>query len=208
MFKNKPVLVIGIVMAMLIPVLAQAGDDIRDDVGVPSRLIGNPAGLSPDAVTTPKEESGSALHLTSDRDALLRLDQDAATVIVNNPAHVSVMLDSPRLLVLMPRQPGATSFTVLGNQGEVILRKDVIVSNVQSKYVRIRRICGANDASCSPAAYYYCPDGCYEVTPVAAGQGGNVPPPPANVAAKEAADAAASLGPAAPRSDSKSGGAR
>ena len=118
------------------------------------------------------------LRLTSNKNRIIRLDQDAASVIVNNPVHAVVMLDSPRLLIVMPRQPGVTSFTVLDSAGNVILHKDIIVTNVQPRYVRIRRMCGGGDASCVPAAYFYCPDGCYEVTPVGdAGTGGNVPAP-------------------------------
>jgi Flp pilus assembly secretin CpaC len=123
-----------------------------------------------------------ALRLTTDQDKIIRLQQDAASVIVNNPNHAVVMLDSPRLLIVMPRQPGTTSFSVLDAQGNTILHKQVIVSNVQQQYVRVRRVCGASDASCVPAAYYYCPDGCYEVTPVAADAQGAVPPPPAQPA--------------------------
>jgi len=118
------------------------------------------------------------LRLTSNKDVLIRLDQDAASVVVNNPAHAAVMLDTPRLLIVMPRLPGATSFHVLNAKGEIILKKDVIVSNVEKQYVRIRRACGANDASCQAAAYYYCPDGCYEVTPVPPGDANATPAPP------------------------------
>jgi len=88
------------------------------------------------------------------------------------------MLDSPRLLIIMPRLPGATSFTVLDNHSEIIMEKEVIVSNVQAQYVRVRKVCVGGDASCAPATYYYCPDGCYEVTPVAPVETGNPTPPP------------------------------
>lgn len=118
-----------------------------------------------------------ALRLTSNKDQIIRLDQDAASVIVNNPAHATVLLDSPRLLIIMPRDPGATSFKVLNGDGAVILQKDIIVTNAQPKYVRIRRMC-TGGAGCVPEAYFYCPDGCYEVTPVAGGTGAiGIPPP-------------------------------
>jgi len=118
------------------------------------------------------------LRLTTNKDKLVRLDKDAASVIVNNPEHASVMLDSPRLLIVMPRQPGATSFSVLDSAGNTILHKEIIVTNVQPQYVRIRRMCAGSDASCAPTSYFYCPNGCYEVTTInGAGGGGNVPPP-------------------------------
>jgi len=128
----------------------------------------------------PKDD---VLRLTPNKDRILRLEQDAASVIVNNPAHATVLMDSPRLLIVQPHAPGATSFTVLDGAGKTIMHKEVIVTGVQPKYVRIRRMCNSNDGGCVPSAYYYCPDGCYEVNPVDDAQSaGNIPPPPATPA--------------------------
>jgi hypothetical protein len=142
------------------------------------------------------QKHDGALRLTSNKNELIRLDKDAASVIINNPQHVNIMLDSPRLLIVMPRDPGTTSFTVLDAKGQVVLEKDVIVTNTQPQYVRVRRMCTPMDASCVPTAYYYCPDGCYEVTPVQnQGIGEVFAPPPAGAgaAALNAAQAASSL---------------
>jgi hypothetical protein len=117
-----------------------------------------------------------AIRLTPDRTRILRLDQDAASVIVTNPAHASVVMDNPRLLVVMPREPGTTSFTVLDREGKTILERNVIVTGAQQKYVRVRRMCAEGDSSCTSSAYYYCPDGCYEVRPVVDDGGSNIPP--------------------------------
>ena len=138
------------------------------------------AGADLSKVKHVKKDDG-ILRLTSNKNALLKLDQDAVSVIVNNPEHASVMLDTPRLLIVIPHQPGATSFTVLDANGNSIMQKDVIVTNVQEKYVRIRRMCASGDSSCADNAYFYCPDGCYEVTPVAGGKG-NIPPAPSRPA--------------------------
>jgi len=118
------------------------------------------------------------LRLTPDRAQTLQLDQDAVSVVVTNPAHASVLLDTPRTLVIMPRTPGSTSFTVLDGKGGIVLQKTVIVATAaEANYVRIRRMCSPNDNTCVPAAYYYCPDGCYEVQPVQPVQGEvNLPP--------------------------------
>jgi hypothetical protein len=107
------------------------------------------------------------LRVTPDKTAMVRLNTDAASVVVTNPAHAVVQLESPRLLVIMPREPGTTGLTVLDRHGKVILQKNIIVTAAQQHYVRVRRACGAQDPSCVPSAYFYCPDGCYEVTPVA-----------------------------------------
>jgi len=137
------------------------------------------------------------LRLTTNKNKLVRLDQDAASVIVNNPEHAEVMLDSPRLLIVMPRAPGVTSFIVLDADGKTILRKEIIVSNVQPQYVRIRRMCNGSDGSCAATSYFYCPNGCYEVTAVGdTGNGGAAPPPTtAPGAAPSAASPAGAGGP-------------
>jgi len=118
----------------------------------------------------------ASIRLTTDQTKIIRLQQDAANVIVNAPAHASVSLDSSRLLIITPHEPGATSMIVLDKDGKKILQRDIIVSNVQKKYVRIRRMCGAGSSSCAPTSYSYCPDGCYEVTTVPASAAGAPPP--------------------------------
>lgn len=187
MLKILHVLIIGAALVVQ-PIAAHAEADAQ---ALLSRLIAHPKALP--SYTNLLDDKDDALRITSNKDLLLRLDKDAAAVIVNNPETVSIMLDSPRLLILMPRKPGATSFTVLDGNGDLVMQRDVIVSNVQSKYVRIRKMCNGADTSCQPAAYYYCPDGCYEVTPVTATAGDNIPPPPA-VAAKEALDSQVKTG--------------
>lgn len=117
------------------------------------------------------------IRLTPDRTHVLRLDQDAASVVVTNPAHATIALDSPRLLVIMPRMPGATSFTVLNAKGETVMTRDIIVSGAARQYVRVRKSCTTDDPTCVSNSYFYCPDGCYEVNPVAPSEGaGDVPP--------------------------------
>jgi hypothetical protein len=171
----------------LVLLLLMAGSARADGIAQMERLIGKADSQqtqkqSPAAVTSLDPD---AIRLTPDRTKILRLKQDAASVIVTNPQHAVVMLDSPRLLILMPRDPGTTSFTVLDRDGKVLMERNIIVSGAQAKYVRIRRVCGNNN-NCVSSAYYYCPDGCYEITPVdGTGQmavpavaGGTAPPRP------------------------------
>ena len=121
--------------------------------------------------------SPAPLRLTMDQTQIVHLQQDASNVIINTPDHVSVTLENPRLLILTPHLPGTTSMIVLDNAGKTILQQDLIVTNLKSKYVRIKRICASSDSSCNAASYAYCPDGCYEVTAVPATAAGSPPPP-------------------------------
>ncbi len=122
------------------------------------------------------EAEAEPIRIALDSSKIIHLEQDAASVIVNNPRNIGVALDNPRLLVLMPKQPGTTFFTILDASGKTILERRVIVTGTQKKYIRVRRMCGTGNDSCVPSSYYYCPDGCYEVNPVAPAEGvGNVP---------------------------------
>lgn len=177
--KSWSAILIGFLLISFPP--AAHADGIDNDVL--KKILG-----SGNATIKPVDDD--ILRLTTNKDKLIRLEKDAASVIVNNPEHAQVLLDSPRLLIVMPRQPGATSFSVLDGAGNVILHKEIIVSNVESHYVRIRRMCTGGDASCAPTSYFYCPNGCYEVTTMNPG-GVNVPPPvapPGNASANGGAN--------------------
>lgn len=104
----------------------------------------------------------SALNLTPDKSELVRLKDDAASVIVGNPAHVSVLAESSKLLVFIPRQPGATYVTVLGQDGSVIMQRHVIIGSGKDKYVRIRRSCSGAEG-CQETQTFYCPDMCHAI---------------------------------------------
>ncbi len=178
-FKRLPAIIVTLAL-MSVSVSARA-DGI--DPSVLQKFLG-----------TEPAVNNTAIYLTDNEDKVVRLDQDAASVIVNNPDHASVLLDSPRVMIIMPRAPGATSFSVLDANGNTIMHKDVIVTNRKRQYVRIQRVCNGS-SGCTPTSYYYCPNGCYQVTPVAASGGNvNIPPPPAAPSAGSSGGGAAGNG--------------
>lgn len=108
------------------------------------------------------------LRLTPDKSELLRLEEEASTILVGNPAHLSVLAESSKLLVFIPRQAGATHVTVLDSQGKTIMQRHVIVASPKQKYLRIRKSCaGSDDESCRQTQVYYCPDMCHAIAPAA-----------------------------------------
>lgn len=115
------------------------------------------------ATVDPDEMTHPILRLTPDKSEMVKLDQEAASVIVGNPTHVSVLLDTPDTLVVVPRAEGASHFTVIGKDGSVLMQRHVIVGATKEQYVRIRRSCGPNDRNCQPTSVYFCPDMCHEV---------------------------------------------
>ena len=112
-------------------------------------------------------EMGDSTHppvnVTPDRSELVYLDQDASSIIVGNPLHANVIADSSRVLVVVPRAPGATHFTVLDKNGQVIMRRHVIVASPKKDYVRVKRMCMEGSEDCQNTSVFYCPDTCHEV---------------------------------------------
>jgi hypothetical protein len=192
MINKRTVFVLLITLLAGTVAYADGGETLQRLIDGGGTAAASTDSQGPDAASETADDG--SIRITPDTTKIVRLDQDAASVIVANPAHASIALDSPRLLVVMPRMPGTTSFTVLNNRGEVIMEKNVIVAAAaKPKYVRVRRACRAGDETCVPSAYYYCPDGCYEVTPVQPADGPAEAPP-----VMSGAGAAAALPAAAP----------
>lgn len=160
---------VALLIAFTVPAVADGLADMERLIGnktdSPAR-IHTPAGQNGSTATAQKSLDPDAIRLTPDRTKILRLKKDAASVIVTNPAHASVVLDSARTVILMPRMPGTTSLIILDRDGGAILERNIIVSAAQPKYVRIRRACDGRDRTCQESAYFYCPDGCYEINTV------------------------------------------
>lgn len=106
------------------------------------------------------------LRLTPDKTEMVPLDRDAQSVIIGNPDHASVLIENPRLLLFVPRNPGATHVTILDKDGAIVMQRHVVVSAPREKYVRIRRSCAnaSRQGNCQPISVYYCPDMCHEVS--------------------------------------------
>lgn len=116
------------------------------------------------------------LKITPDKSELVRLDSDAASIVVGNPDHLGVLMDNRRLLILVPRQPGATYMTVLDSDGAVIMQRHVIVASPQADYIRIRRSCAGQGRDCQETSVYYCPGMCHQVGMVNSTGSGDMPP--------------------------------
>lgn len=101
------------------------------------------------------------LRLTPDRSEIVRLDSKIGSVIVGNPAHLNIIPESATTIIVVPRAPGASFFTILDENGEVVMQRHAIIAAPKEKYVRIRRSCAGNE--CQPTSVYYCPDMCHEI---------------------------------------------
>lgn len=111
----------------------------------------------------PEETTHPIIRLTPDKSELIRLDAPATSIIVGNPAHVNVIADSSKTLVIVPRLPGATHFTVLGKSGQVIMQRHIIVASPKQDYLRVKRTCSEDSDTCKNTSVFYCPDMCHEI---------------------------------------------
>jgi hypothetical protein len=137
------------------------------------------AGLFPSAdITTEASvdipdgvETHPPLRLTPDKSEIVRLDRPVTSLIVSNPTLASVLMDNPKMLVVVPRLPGATYFTALDRDNKIVMQRHIIVASPKQQYVRIRQTCASSKsrssssrkAACLPIREFYCPDMCHEV---------------------------------------------
>ena len=111
----------------------------------------------------PEEATHPALRLTPDKSEMLRLSTDAASIVIGNESNIQILMDSPKRLIVVPREPGATFFTILDKDGNIIMQRHAIVASPKDKYVRIRRSCRTAGAGCEETSIYYCPGMCHDV---------------------------------------------
>jgi pilus assembly protein CpaC len=71
--------------------------------------------------------SGSALTLDVGKGDLIRLDSNADTVFVADPAVADVQVKSPRLIYVYGKAPGETSFYAVDAEQHVIANKPIVV---------------------------------------------------------------------------------
>jgi pilus assembly protein CpaC len=71
--------------------------------------------------------SGSALNLDVGKGDLIRLDSNADTVFVADPAVADVQVKSPRLIYVYGKAPGETSFYAVDAEQHVIANKPIVV---------------------------------------------------------------------------------
>lgn len=109
-------------------------------------------------------ETHPPLRLTPDKSEILNVDNTIERVIIGNEQHVNIFLDTAKRIIIVPRAPGATHFTLMGKDGKIVMQRHVIVAGPKQDYVRIRRSCGLSaGGDCEPTRVYYCPGMCHEI---------------------------------------------
>ncbi len=97
-----------------------------------------------------KAESGDGLTVPIDQARILRIQRQAASVIIGNPSIADVTIHDARTLVLTGRSYGTTNLVVLDSEGAVLLDDSVVVSANEAHSLRIYRQEARTTYSCSP----------------------------------------------------------
>lgn len=107
----------------------------------------------------------TALDVSPDGPKIVQLPEDGASVIVGNPAHASVVMDNPRVMMINALIPGMTRITVLGKRGNVIFNEHIVVNGPSENYIRVKNACINGGDACQPTRMYYCSEGrqCHNV---------------------------------------------
>lgn len=108
--------------------------------------------------------AGAALRVTLDKSEIVHLDAEIGSIIVGNPLPASVLMDTEKSLIVVPKTTGVTHVTVLGKNGLVLMDRHIIVDAPKPNYVRIRTTCIGKEKGCTPNRSFYCPEGrCAEI---------------------------------------------
>lgn len=189
---------LGFALLALIPSAVQAQDVIEAQPveTVEAEALSAPPPPEGEIQPTPESEAADAsanaviegetsapIRLTPDKTGLVHLSRNAVNVVVGNLSTLRIIPDTNRNLLLVPKEPGATFFRAIDEDGNVIMQRHVIVAAPEKEYIRIRRSCNTNSSvtgrpqedTCKEYSVYYCPDMCHEVGVMGRGEGKAIP---------------------------------
>jgi hypothetical protein len=146
------------VFTLQLSVKAQAQDQPQDLVPAAGSTVMVDTTLAYSDATHPP------LRLTPDKSQIINLEKPVYRVVIGNETHINVLMDTSKRMIVVPRVPGATHFTLLDNTGAVMMQRHVIVASPKEKYIRIREACITDN--CSPFRVFYCPGMCHEIATV------------------------------------------
>jgi Flp pilus assembly secretin CpaC len=106
--------------------------------------------LASGALSAPIAGDHVVVDVTIDEARLIRLDGDAAQIIVGNPAIADVAAQSPRLLVVTGKSYGATNLIVLDREGLQTYHARLAVGEGRAQQVTVYRGVSRQSLHCAP----------------------------------------------------------
>lgn len=129
-----------------------------------SNVLTRPADLDPQIIEQlPDEPTHPTLRLTVDKSEIISFPRNIGSIYIPHEAHISILPDTNRRIVIVPFEMGTTFFRILDEDGEVMMQRHAIVGSPKQNYVRIRRSCSAEAIGCEPTTVYYCEDMCHQM---------------------------------------------
>jgi hypothetical protein len=109
----------------------------------------------------PRAEAAEPLKAVYDKAQILRLPEDAAHIVVGNPAILDVTVETPRLLFLFGKKQGETSITILDAGRREILSRPVVVTAEDERHVTVHT--SAKNGTGTVETIYSCSGRCAKV---------------------------------------------
>jgi hypothetical protein len=101
--------------------------------------------LAPLALAVTAPAGAQTVTVPTDHTGLVRLPQDAATIVVGNPAIADAMLHDARTLFVSGRVFGQTNLIALNAAGHVIYAADISVTMSDRDHVQVVRNRNSDD---------------------------------------------------------------
>jgi hypothetical protein len=94
--------------------------------------------------------SNEVVEVLVDQATLVRLDRQAAEIVVGNPSIADVSVQSGKLLVVTGKSFGETNLIVMDADGKVVVSRRLIVQEPRTGFVTLYRGSARQTLHCSP----------------------------------------------------------
>lgn len=92
----------------------------------------------------------TGIEVVMNQAKIVKLTQDAATIVVGNPEIVDATVQDSRTIVLTGKGFGVTNLVVLDPEGKAVVDEAIFVSRSDEKTLRVYRRSKVQTMSCTP----------------------------------------------------------
>lgn len=104
--------------------------------------------MSFSSIDATRAESG--IEVVMNQAKIVKLTQDASTIVVGNPDIVDATVQDPRTIVLTGKGFGVTNLVILDLEGKSVVDAAIYVSRNDEKSLRVYRRSKVQTMSCTP----------------------------------------------------------
>ncbi|MEM1044716.1 MAG: pilus assembly protein N-terminal domain-containing protein [Pseudomonadota bacterium] len=145
-----------VLAALFAPILALAAPGAMANepaLPIPAPAPGSTADAAPAVEPTVEErvyQARRGIYVTVDQAKVIRIDHEADTVIIGNPAIADAHLHDRKTLVITGRAFGATNLLILDASGELVVDEALRVQPAEDTVVTVQRRALNFTYSCTP----------------------------------------------------------